>query len=907
MRNVAHSKRLIGMFIALLTVLTGLVAVDAKPGSAAGDKRVIIHYNRPSGIYTGWNVWLWADGINAAAYQFNKNGNAYALDSYGAVGQWDLTGTASAQSVGFIIRTDNWDKDPDGDRFITNFVDVNGVPTAEIWLKSGSKYIWTKKPSNIPSFLGAQVTKINEIKLVFDNAFDVDTEKANFSIKDSTGTEVPVASWSTMTGNDQAGYTVKLTLVNPVRIGTAYTVSHPVYGSQESDLGSLWTTQEFNSQYNYEDIQGDGVGDLGNVYSANSTQFRVWAPTSDQLDLVVYASATTPAADGVVYQMTKDVKGTWVYTLPGNQDGTIYMYRAHFGAKVNEAIDPYVRATTINGDRGVVVDLASTNPNGWDSTARPEFNTGNPTDAVIYELHVRDFSIDPSSGVSEANRGKYLAFTETNTKYTSGGKTTSTGLAAMKDLGITHVELMPVYDFGSVDETGQGNQFNWGYDPKNYNVPEGSYSSNAADPKTRIRELKTAVLAMHANGLRVNMDVVYNHVQDSTNFSFEKLVPGYWYRRDATGTKTSGSGCGNDTATENPMVSKYIQDSVKYWATEYKMDGFRFDLMGLIDISTMNYIRGQLDRVVDVDDKGNRTEVGPTLIMLGEGWNMGTLPEGIRATQLNSKKIPGIATFNQIIRDGMKGSIGSEDSVGWVSGRYGDFASVQSGIVANAPFPGLAGSWIGGIEPDQTINYIESHDNTTFADRLRKSMGMKIPMTTIAKTSKLGTAMLFVSQGIPFINAGQEFLRSKNFEHNSYNLGDDVNSLKYKNRITYASNVSFLKGVLAIRKAHKVFRMPTAKQITDNLVFLDGTFGQIGWTLNGKAVGDSWGSIVILANSNPNKAASFSVPVGTYKLVSDGTTAGTRTLKTVKVTGTKSNKKFGKVSVPSLSLLIMWK
>ncbi len=889
MRNVAHSKRLIGMFIALLTVLTGLVAVDAKPGSAAGDKRVIIHYINPKS--TSYNVWLWADGLNGTAYEFNKNGSAFALDADGAaVGSWLLEGTATAQSIGFIIRTNNWDKDPDGDRFITSFKDVDGTPTAEIWVKSGSKYIWTKKPSTTPSFLGAQVTDLNKIKLTFDNRFDVEVEKANFEVKDSNGANVAVASWSPIAGSDLAGWTTTMTLVEDVRIGTAYTISHPVYGSQESDLGSLWTRQEFNSKYYYDDVQGDGVKDLGNTYSPSSTDFRVWAPTSDQLQLVTYQSAAKDATP-TVYEMTKDVKGTWVYNLPGDQDGTIYMYRARFGSKVNEAIDPYARAVTINGDRGVVVNLATTNPAGWESTKRPAFNSGNPTDAIIYELHVRDFSIDASSGVSSANRGKYLAFTENNTKYTSAGKTTATGLAAMKDLGITHVELLPVYDFGSVDETGAGNQFNWGYDPKNYNVPEGSYSSNAADPKTRIKELKQAVMAMHSNGLRVNMDVVYNHVQDSTNFSFEKLVPGYWYRRDATGTKTSGSGCGNDTATENPMVSKYIQDSVKYWATEYKMDGFRFDLMGLIDIRTMNAVRTQLN---DID---------PTIIMLGEGWNMGTLPEQDRATQLNSNKIPGIATFNQIIRDGMKGSVWSEDSIGWVSGRYGDFASVQSGIVANAPFPGLAGAWIGGIEPDQTINYIESHDNTTFADRLRKSMGMNLPMTTIAKTSKLGTGILFVSQGIPFLHAGQEYLRTKNFEHNSYNLTDAINSLKYKNRITYASNVSFLKGLISIRKAHKAFRMTTAKQITDNLTFLNGTFGQIGWKLNGKAVGDSWGSIVILANSNPTKAASFNVQVGTYKLVSDGTTAGTETLKTVKVTG----KSTGKVSVPALSLLIMWK
>jgi len=867
--------------------MTGLVSIDAAPSQAATDKKVIIHYQRQSASYNPWNVWMWYEGAAGQAFEFAKDGNTYLTDSFGAYGEWTLPGSGSAQSVGFIIRTANWDKDPDGDRFITQFKDVNGTPTAEIWLKSGSKFIWAKQPSSQPSLLAAQVTGLKQLKLTFDNNVDINAEKDNFTIRSASGADVAVANWSAITGNASAGYTVFVNLVEQVRIGTAYTIDHPVYGLQESDLGSLWDLQTFNDQYYYSG------NDLGNTYSSAHTDFRVWAPTADSVDLVTYASATTPAADGVVYPMDQDVKGTWVKRLEGNQDGTIYVYRAHFAAKVNETIDPYARTVTINGDRGVVVDLDSTDPAGWAASTRPDNmgTTGNPTDAVLYELHVRDLSIDATSNIPSAHKGKYKAFTYLGTKYTKGKASTLTGLSAIKDLGVTHIELLPVYDFGSVDETGAGNQFNWGYDPKNYNVPEGSYSTNAADPKARVRELKEAILTMHNNGLRVNMDVVYNHVQDSTNFAFEKLVPGYWYRRDATGTKTSGSGCGNDTATEHPMVSKFIQDSVKYWATEYKMDGFRFDLMGLIDITTMNKIRTQLNGI------------DPTIIMLGEGWDMGTLPQNIRATQQNSSKIPGIGTFNAIIRDGMKGSVWDENALGWASGRYGDFASVQSGIVGNAPFPGLAGAWIGGIEPGQTVNYIESHDNTTLADRLRKSMGMNVPMATIAKVSKLATGMLFVSQGVPFIHAGQEFLRTKNFNHNSYNSTDAVNSLKWNQRITYASNVSYLKGLLAMRKAHKAFRIPEADSIVENLEFLDGTFGQIGYKINGKAVGDSWGSIVVLANSNPKKTASFDVPKGTYKLVVDANSAGTKTLKTIVVKG----KSTGKVVVPALSMMVLYK
>ena len=878
MRLFSNSRRFLGFAVALLVALTGLVAIDAAPGHAATDKTVIVHVAKGDSNFTGLNLWMWYTGGDGKAYEFT------GTDSYGTYGQWSLPGSGGASSVGFILRDNSWNKYPDGDRFISNFTTINGVDTAEIWIKYNSKFIWQKKPSDQPTLLAAQVTGLKELKLTFDNSFDLNAEKSNFSVKNSSGQDVAIDSFGPLQGNAAVGYTLKINLVDQVRIGTAYTISHPVFGSQESDLGSLWDLQSFNDQYYYSG------NDLGNTYTAAHTDFRVWAPTADALDLVTYASASTPASDGVVHSMTQDVKGTWVYRLEGNQDGTIYVYRAHFGLKVNETIDPYARAVTINGDRGVVVDLASTNPTGWDTSTRPDnMNSGNPTDAVIYELHVRDLSMDATSNIPANHKGKYLEFTDLGTKYTKGKDSTLTGLSAIKDLGVTHVELQPVYDFGSVDETGAGNQFNWGYDPKNYNVPEGSYSTNAADPKARIRELKQAVMAMHNNGLRVNMDVVYNHVQDSNGFSFEKLVPGYWYRRDATGTKTSGSGCGNDTATEHPMVSKFIQDSVQYWATQYKMDGFRFDLMGLIDINTMNAIRTELNNI------------DPTIIMLGEGWNMGTLPEQTRATQLNSSKIPGIATFNAIMRDGMKGSVFDEASLGWVNGRYGDFASIQSGIVGNAPFPGLAGAWIGGIQPGQTINYIESHDNSTFADKLRVSMGMNTPMSTIAKVDKLGTGLLFLSQGIPFIQAGQEFLRSKNFNKNSYNATDEVNSLKWNNRITYASNVKYLKGLLAIRKAHKAFRIPVAQTIVDNLSFLDGTFGQIGYKINGKAVGDTWSSIVVLANSNTSKTATFTVPKGTYKVVADANIAGVSTLKTLVVSGK------GQVVVPAVSMLVLYK
>jgi pullulanase len=867
------------------------VSIDAQPSSAASSHKVTIHYQRYDDAYSPWNVWLWCDGSNGAAYEFTKVGENYAVDDFGAYGTWDINCTNPTDKVGFIIRTESWAKDPDSDRFIepTLFKTVDGVSTAEIWVRSGSKFIWTKEPSNQPSLLGAQITALRTIKLTFDNSFTLDAAaQSNFVLKDNAGNNVEVESWGPLKGSAAVGFFTTVTLAADVKIGTSYSISHPTYGTIESDLGSLWTTPAFNDQFYYSG------SDLGNTYSPTSTKFRVWAPTADSLELVTYESASAEASTATVYPMTKDVKGTWLHTLSGNQDGTIYMYRARFGVKVNEAIDPYVRAATINGDRGVVVDLDSTDPSGWATSKRPNnMQTGNPTDAIIYELHVRDLSMDASSGIPTANKGKYLAFTNLNTRFKRGTKSTLTGLSSIKDLGVTHIELLPVYDFGSVDETGAGPQFNWGYDPKNYNVPEGSYSTEPGKPKTRITELKKAIMAIHASGLRVNMDVVYNHVMDSSGFSFEKLVPGYWYRRDSAGLKTSASGCGNDTATENPMVSKYIQDSVNFWATEYKMDGFRFDLMGLMDIDTMNAIRTQLNAI------------DPTILMIGEGWDQPGLPADKKANTKNSAKMPGIGTFNATIRDGMKGSIMNDGDIGWISGGFAGYSGVKTGLSGNVI--DFSSTPVAGIQPGQTVNYIESHDNGTFRDRLRLSMGTDIPMKTIAQTSKIGNALLFLAQGVPFIQAGQEFLRSKNFKTNSYNLSDEINSLKWGDRITYAENVTYLKNMIKIRKAHKAFRMPTAAAITRNFKFLTAKpYHQIGFMINGKAVGDKWGSIVVLANSDPYNTAKISVPVGTYKVVADGKTVAdtdskgvTKTLRTLKSTGT--------VVVPPLSLLVMYR
>ena len=621
-----------------------------------------------------------------------------------------------------------------------------------------------------------------------------------------------------------------------------------------SKLAKLYDSADFAAKYTYT---GD---DLGNVYSKSATKFRVWAPTATKVDLVTYASADGSATSGTLTAMTAGVNGTWSAELAGDKNGLIYNYRVTVNGTTNEAVDPYVRATTINGLRGVVVDLDRTDPAGW-SVKKPAFS-GKPTDAIIYELHVRDLSMDVSSGIPTSDKGKYSAFTQLNTTF-NGIKT---GVSAIKDLGVTHVELLPIFDFASVDEAAP--TFNWGYDPMNYNVPEGSYSSDPTKPTVRITELKAAIQSMHNQGLRVNMDVVYNHVYAASNFSQELIVPGYWFRTDESGNLTNGSGCGNDVASERPMVRKFIVDSVKYWASEYNLDGFRFDLMGLMDIETINQVTAALNKI------------DPTIIVIGEGWDMGTLPAALRANQKNISKLNGVAHFNDQIRDGLKGSVFTPADPGWATGKLTARSDVTAGIVGNTEHSiDMAAKWI-TQSPAQSVNYVESHDNLTLADKITASVKGVSP-AGIAQLSNFATSVAFLSQGVPFMQAGQEFLRSKNGDENSYKSSDEVNSLKWSTKARNATSTKYFQGLIALRKTHPVFRMSTAAAIKANLKFIPTSNDVIVYTLNGKAVKDSANLIVVIHNPNPG-ATSVTLPnKGKWTVLVKGSVAGIKAIESL--------------------------
>ena len=643
----------------------------------------------------------------------------------------------------------------------------------------------------------------------------------------------------------------------------------PIPANPAIEFGKLYDSAEFAAKYTYTG------NDLGVTYTKASTKLRVWAPTAKAVSVVTYKEADAPSSSGALIKMTYDTKGTWVATLKGDQNGTVFNYRVSVNNTINEAVDPYVRATTVNGLRGVIVNLDATDPKGW-NTSKPKFS-GKPTDAIIYELHVRDLSMDASSGIPAKNKGKFLALTDLSTS-NNGQKT---GVSAIKDLGVTHVELLPIFDFATVNENIP--TFNWGYDPQNYNVPEGSYSSDPKKPTVRITEFKSAIMSLHKAGLRVNMDVVYNHVSNANTFSQNLIVPGYFFRRDDNGNLTSGSGCGNDVASERPMVRKFIVDSVKYWATEYNLDGFRFDLMGLMDIETINEITAALKKI------------DPTILVIGEGWNMGTLPADKRANQLNISKLPGVAHFNDQIRDGIKGSVFDAADNGFATGKFTAKMNVMAGIVGNTDYSTeIMTKWT-TTAPGQSVNYVESHDNMTLVDKITASVIDAKP-ADIAQLSQLAASIALLSQGMPFIQAGQEFLRSKGGDTNSYKSSDLVNSLKWGTQSANAATVKYYKGLIALRKAHPAFRMATTDLVKKNLKFLTSPEGTIAYSINGSDVKDSASTIVVVHNANTT-AQTITLPKsGSWSVLVESGRAGTTVLR--KITG-------GSVSVEARSTLVI--
>lgn len=612
-------------------------------------------------------------------------------------------------------------------------------------------------------------------------------------------------------------------------------------------------------------ISDEGVSqetDFGVTIYKDKTVFKVWAPTTDSMNVRLYERG-----DGECYIksviMQKDESGFFTVSVPGNLEGLYYTYLAARGDTVIEGVDPYARTTGVNGKRGMIIDLKKTNPIGFEKD-KPMI-LDNPVDAVIYELHIRDLGKDKKSGIKMP--GKFLSLTEHGTQNVEG---LSTGLDHMKELGITHIHLLPIYDYASVDETKE-NQFNWGYDPENYNVPEGSYATNPYDGVVRITEMKQMIMELHKNGIGVIMDVVYNHTYQ-TDSNLNRMVPDYYYRKDGA-LFTNGSGCGNELATERPMVRKYIVDSIVYWATEYHLDGFRFDLMGVYDIETMCEIRKAL------------LEVNPQILLYGEGWTGGdsSLDPQLAATKDHTSQMEGIAAFNDDIRDAIKGHVFTDTERGFVSGAAGAETKLEFGIagaVMDEP-DGDTKAW--AVQPSQSVNYASAHDNLTLWDKLAISCPEEDEETRI-KMNLLSAAIVITSQGIPFFQAGEEILRSKEdakgvYHENSYNESDSINSIKWENKTKYQEVFQFYRGLIALRKEHALFRMHTSEDVKKNLTFIDGlNTNTVGYVLRDKSGSRTDNEeIVVLLNGSKQKMTYY-LPQGMYGIYVEGGKAGTKPL-----------------------------
>ena len=596
--------------------------------------------------------------------------------------------------------------------------------------------------------------------------------------------------------------------------------------------------------------------DLGVYYLPTSTSFKVWAPKATEVKLRLY-TAGLGGEPTETLNMQKGEQGTWQISVKRDIKNAYYTFQIlQDGNWLLERPDIYAKAVGVNGLRGMVVDLKATNPTNWDHDVKPEQK--NFTDIILYELHMRDISVDPNSGI--LNKGKFLGLAEEGTKSKEG---LATGLNHIKELGVTHVHLLPSFDFNTVDETKPlDNQYNWGYDPQNYNVPEGSYASNAYDGNVRIKEFKQMVQTLHKNGLRIILDVVYNHTSDTKESNFNQFAPGYFYRHNADGSYANGTGCGNEVASEREMVRKFILESVVYWVKEYHLDGFRFDLMGVHDIATMNLISNTLH---DID---------PTIFIYGEGWTAGNSPlaEADRATKINVTKLNQIAVFGDDLRDGLKGGWSNVKEKGFVSGVVENAESIKFGIVASTPHPQVDYTKVNyskapwAKQPYQTITYVSCHDDNTLFDRL-KIANPTATEADLIKMDKLANAIVLTSQGVAFLHSGAEILRTKQGIANSFKSPDSINQIDWSRKLKYKEVFDYYKGLVSIRKNHPAFRMPTAEMIAKNLKFIDtGNPGLVAYQISNNANGDSWKNILVLLNGN-QATKSIVLPLGSWTLV----------------------------------------
>lgn len=745
-------------------------------------RRLTIYWNGNDGT-NNCDVWAWWDG---------KAGSGHRLQPCGYGAKCTIDVPVCVEAIGFIVRTNC--SDPCGTSWGTAYKDWPEDRTVElkgrettIYLRTGDGNQYTSRDEGrtldpIRVFSFAEMVDRRTIRYHINPAATI-VQKSQITVTDEDGAKAKVVIMEPLGQDSQIG---TVTLEDDLDISRRYTVSIPSYGTKEVVPTHVFDTQWFTDNFTYE---GD---DLGATYTQKQTTFKVWAPTAQSVCVNLYEDGQGGEPSST-HSMQKEAKGVWTAVLPSSVcgHGTYYTYTAITTAGRQEAVDPYAKAVGVNGDRGMVIDLSQTNPTDWDSDRYVE-TVDSYSEAIVWEVHVRDFSNkDPQSN----HPGKYLAFTETGHRSANGAPTGMDHIAA---LGATHVQLNPVFDFATVDESSDEPQFNWGYDPKNFNVPEGSYSTDPYHGEVRINEFKRMVESLHGNGIGVVMDVVYNHTYDA-NSCLNRLVPYYYYRYNFNGTNSNGSGCGNETASQRPMFRKFMIDSIKYWAIEYHIDGFRFDLMAIHDTQTMQ----EVEKAVH--------EINPKALIYGEGWAGGTcaLDPSRLATMNNMPQVKAsgdaigaVAVFNDIIRDGLKGNVFDVQSRGYINGGecYDSANKVCFGLKGGVGTHGIY--W--EAKDAMVVNYMSSHDNNTLWDKLKLS-NINATKAELLAMNRLGAACVLLSRGMPFMLAGEELLRSKNGDGNSYSSSDGINNIDWEKLTSDEDALAMAKwyrDLIALRKAN---------------------------------------------------------------------------------------------------------
>lgn len=577
-------------------------------------------------------------------------------------------------------------------------------------------------------------------------------------------------------------------------------------------------------------------------YTPEQTTFRLFAPDNAKtVKLRIYKAGHKGRPERTV-TMERTAADTWTATVTGNLMGRFYTFDTGRG----ECAGIFAKAVGVNGQRAAIIDMDKTDPAGWNDDRRPVVKS--PADLVIYEMHHRDYSIDASSGI--ANGGKFLALTDPK------------AIAHLKELGVNAVHILPSFDYASVDETRLSTpQYNWGYDPVNYNVPDGSYSTDPYKPETRIREFKQMVQALHKAGIRVILDVVYNHTFNIDGSNFQRTYPDYFYRKTADGKYSDGSGCGNETASERDMMRRFMVESVLYWIDEYHIDGFRFDLMGCHDIETMNAIRKAVD------------EVDPTIFIYGEGWSAGScaLPTEQLGLKANMKAMPGIAAFSDELRDALRGPFSDDTKGAFLAGKPGEEESIKFGIAGAIEHPQVDMSKVNysteawASQPTQMISYVSCHDDMCLTDRLRASIP-GITTDELIRLDMLAQTAVLTSQGVPFILSGEEMLRDKKGVHNSYNSPDSINRLDWNNMERYPQVMDYYKNLTRLRRNHPAFRLGSADLVRRHLEFLPTQPGLVAFRLKDYAGRDDWRNIIVILNA-AKQQRKVTIPQGNYTIV----------------------------------------